>query len=112
MPTLYRYQTDAGDEPITEWLLGLRDRNASAAIRVRLRRVEAGNFGDCKSVDCKSVGGGVSELRVDVGAGYRVYCARRGTEIVILLCGGDKRTQAADIQTAKRYWIDFKRRNA
>jgi len=107
MPILYRYQTESGDEPITEWLSGLRDKNASAAIRVRLRRVEAGNFGDCKSV-----GGGVLELRVDVGAGYRVYCARRGVEIVILLCGGDKRTQTADIQAAKRYWVDFKRRNA
>jgi len=67
----------------------------------------SGNFGDCKSV-----GDGVAELRVDVGAGYRVYYARHGRDIVILLCGGDKRTQDGDIQMAKRYWAEFKRRNA
>lgn len=89
------------------WLERLRDKTASAAIRVRLRRLETGNYGDCKSV-----GEGVAELRVDVGAGYRVYFARHGREIVILLCGGDKRTQNSDIQTAKKYWAEFKRRNA
>ena len=74
---------------------------------MRLRRLEAGNVGDSKSV-----GEGVSELRIDVGAGYRVYYGRHGRDVVILLCGGDKRTQDADIQMAKRYWADFKRRNA
>lgn len=105
--TIYRYQTESGREPVTVWLERLRDKIASAAIRVRLRRLEAGNFGDSKSL-----GDGVAELRVDVGAGYRVYHARHGRDVVILLCGGDKRTQDSDIQTAKRYWADFKRRNA
>ena len=107
MTTIYRYQTESGREPITQWLEGLRDKNASAAIRMRLRRIETGNFGDCKSV-----GDGVLELRVDVGAGYRVYYARHAGKIVVLLCGGDKRTQDSDIRTAKRYWTEFKRRNA
>jgi len=105
--TIYRYQTESGREPVTIWLERLRDKTASAAIRVRLRRLEAGNFGDCKSV-----GEGVAELRIDVGAGYRAYYARHGREVVILLCGGDKRTQDSDIQTAKKYWAEFKRRNA
>ena len=107
MTTIYRYQTESGREPVTIWLERLRDKTASAAIRVRLRRLEAGNFGDCKSV-----GDGVAELRIDVGAGYRAYYARHGREVVILLCGGDKRTQDGDIQTAKKYWAEFKRRNA
>ena len=107
MAIIYRYQIENGREPVTVWLERLRDKNASAAIRMRLRRIEAGNFGDCKSV-----GDGVAELRVDVGAGYRVYYARHGRDIVILLCGGDKRTQDGDIQMAKRYWAEFKRRNA
>lgn len=107
MTTIYRYQTESGREPVTIWLERLRDKTASAAIRVRLRRLEAGNFGDCKSV-----GEGVAELRIDVGAGYRAYYARHGREVVILLCGGDKRTQDSDIQTAKKYWAEFKRRNA
>jgi putative addiction module killer protein len=104
---IYRYQTESGREPVTVWLERLRDKTASASIRMRLRRLEAGNFGDCKSV-----GDGVAELRIDVGAGYRVYYGRHGRDIVILLCGGDKRTQNSDIQMAKRYWADFKRRNA
>ena len=107
MTTIYRYQTESGREPVTIWLERLRDKTASAAIRVRLRRLEVGNFGDCKSV-----GEGVAELRIDVGAGYRAYYARHGREVVILLCGGDKRTQDSDIQTAKKYWAEFKRRNA
>lgn len=73
---------------------------------MRLRRIEAGNFGDCNPA-----GDGVAELRVDVGAGYRVYYARHGRDIVLLLCGGDKRSQSTDIQIAKRYWAEFKRRN-
>lgn len=102
-----RYQREDGGVPVRDWLGSLRDVRARAQMEIRLRRMAAGNFGDCKPV-----GEGVLELRVDVGAGYRLYCARHGQAIVILLNGGDKRTQDADIKQAKGYWIDWKRRNA
>lgn len=80
-----------------KWLGDLRDMTARLRIAARLRRMEHGNFGDVKSV-----GDGVRELRIDYGPGYRVYFTQHGQEIVILLCGGDKRTQAADIARAKQ----------
>ncbi len=104
--TLLRYQTETGKTPFTHWLVGLKDVRARAQIEIRLRRASIGNFGDCEPV-----GEGVIELRIDIGAGYRVYCARHGKEVVILLCGGDKSTQHADIRLAKEYWTDWKRRN-
>ena len=107
MIELRRYQFEDKRVPVTEWLSDLRGVRARAQIEVRLRRISAGNFGDCKTV-----GDGVSELRVDVGAGYRVYYGKHGQELVILLCGGDKGTQQADIAIAKTYWIDWKRRNS
>ena len=79
----------------SRWLRRLRDANAAARIVARIRRMEQGNFGDIRSV-----GSGVMELRVDYGPGYRVYYVNRGAEIVILLCGGDKRTQQQDIRRA------------
>jgi putative addiction module killer protein len=78
-----------------QWFAGLRDRMARARIDARIRRLSLGNLGDVKPV-----GEGVSELRIDYGPGYRVYFARRGKALVILLAGGDKRTQARDIATA------------
>ena len=107
MVELRRYQLEDGSIPVTEWLCGLRDIRARAQIEVRLRRVSAGNFGDCRPV-----GAGVSELRVDIGAGYRVYYGKHGQALVILLCGGDKGSQPADIMRAKTYWADWKRRNS
>ena len=83
-------------EVFAKWLFGLRDVRAKARILARLDSVRLGNLGDVLSV-----GGGVSEMRVDVGAGYRVYFTRRQRVIVILLCGGDKSTQAKDIVRAK-----------
>jgi putative addiction module killer protein len=80
----------------TNWLAALSDRRARLQIVRRVSRVAAGNFGDAKSV-----GGAVSELRIDHGPGYRVYYTRRGKAVVILLCGGDKRTQSKDIRKAK-----------
>lgn len=106
MIELHRYQLDDGSSPVTEWLRSMRDKRARAQIEVRLRRISAGNFGDCKPV-----GEGVSELRVAIGAGYRVYYGKHGQELVILLCGGDKGSQQADITCAKAYWADWKRRN-
>ena len=79
-----------------DWLAALRDRRAVARIDARLGRLRQGNFGDAKSI-----GGGVSELRVDYGPGYRLYFARRGDTIVLLLCGGDKDGQIRDIARAK-----------
>jgi len=102
---LFRYQREDGGEPFTDWLASLRDKAAEARIRVRLRRVEAGNFGDCEPV-----GEGVTELRIHVGAGYRVYFGRHGKTVVILLCGGDKNSQATDIRRAKDFWSEWKRR--
>ena len=78
------------------WLRSLRDARAAAKIAQRLVRLQSGLFGDVKPV-----GGGVSELRVDYGPGYRVYFVQRGRTVIILLCGGDKRTQSADIKKAK-----------
>ena len=79
-----------------KWLDGLSDDRARRRIAARVVRIEAGLFGDVKSV-----GGKVSELRVDVGPGYRVYFTRRGKELILLLCGGDKSTQGADITAAQ-----------
>ena len=78
-----------------DWYDALRDKLAKAGVQARIRRAELGNFGDCKPV-----GEGVSEMRLHIGAGYRVYFTQRGLEIVILLAGGNKSTQSKDIQTA------------
>lgn len=83
-------------EIFRDWLGGLRDDQARARIIARIRRLEQGNPGDVAPV-----GGGVSEMRVHYGPGYRVYFVQRGAKIVVLLCGGDKRSQAADIDKAK-----------
>lgn len=80
-----------------EWLDDLRDLAGRARILARIQRLASGNPGDVKPV-----GDGVSELRIDVGPGYRVYFTRRGRDVVILLAGGDKSTQGADIKTALR----------
>ena len=78
------------------WLGALRDRKAQARILARIASARHGNFGDCKSV-----GGGVSEMRVDVGPGYRVYYTRRGETVYLLLVGGDKSTQTTDVRLAQ-----------
>ena len=88
--------------PFSDWLHSLRDAQAAGIVRARLNRIRLGNFGDCKSV-----GGGVEELRIDFGPGYRVYYGREGSFVVILLCGGDKRSQARDILTAQNHWKEY-----
>ena len=85
-------------ETFIKWLDGLREIQARSRILVRVERLAAGNPGDVKPV-----GEGVSELRIDYGPGYRVYFVKRGQEVIILLAGGDKRTQAKDIKTAIRF---------
>ena len=84
-------------EVFARWLDGLRDVRARARVQVRIERLAAGNPGDVQPV-----GEGVSELRIDYGPGYRVYFKTIGREVVILLAGGDKRTQSADIKAALR----------
>jgi putative addiction module killer protein len=101
------YQSSAGERPFVEWLQGLNDRQARTRIEARLARVAVGNLGDVEPV-----GDGVLELRIDWGPGYRVYFARLGQMIVLLLCGGDKRTQQRDINRAKGYFEDYKARTA
>lgn len=83
-------------EHFAKWMVSLRDIRAKARILARLDSMRLGNMGDTKSL-----GGGVSEMRVDVGGGYRVYFTRRQRVVVILLCGGDKSTQTRDITSAK-----------
>ena len=80
-----------------DWLDGLRNQRAQVRIAARLRLAEAGNLGDCKSV-----GGEVSEMRVDFGPGYRLYFTRRGNILIVMLAGGDKSTQKRDIERAQR----------
>ena len=84
-------------EVFSNWLRKLSDQNARARIQIRIRRLSLGNFGDVKPV-----GEGVSELRIDYGQGYRVYLQRQGNLLVLLLAGGSKKTQQADIAKAKK----------
>ncbi len=89
-------------EVFARWLDGLRDLRARARVQVRIERLASGNRGDVRPV-----GERVSELRIDYGPGYRVYFTNRGASVVILLAGGDKRSQAADIRTAIRLAQDL-----
>ncbi len=95
-----------GKDVYLDWLGKLKDTTAKIAVIKRLIRVEMGNLGDHRF--CRD---GVSELRIDVGAGYRVYYATAGQKLVLLLCGGDKKTQDADIKRACDYWHDWQTEN-
>lgn len=99
------YCTADGADVFAEWFDALRDRQAQARIAVRIDRLALGLFGDAKPLR-----EGVHELRVDHGPGYRVYYALVGRTVVLLLCGGDKRTQRADVARAVRYWMEFQGR--
>ena len=105
MYEIRHYLTADEKDIYLDWLRKQRDTMARIAIDRRVNRVEQGNFGDHKF--CRD---GVWELRIDVGAGYRVYYAVAGKELVLLLCGGDKTTQDADIARACDYWQDWQRR--
>ena len=101
-----RHYLTADDKDVyLGWVSKLRDVTARIAIDRRVNRVETGNFGDHKP--CHD---GVWELRIHVGAGYRVYYAIAGKAVVLLLCGGDKRTQSADVDRACEYWQDWQSR--
>jgi len=92
----------SGKTPFTEWLDSLKDSRAVGIVRARLNRLRLGNFGDCKTV-----GDGVEELRIDFGPGYRVYFGRRDRLHVLVLCAGDKRTQNRDVLKAKKHWKEY-----
>ena len=101
--TVVVYVDANGNEPFTDWLAGLRDQKTKERIRVRIRRLESGLYGDCAPV-----GEGVLELRLFFGPGYRIYFGEDEGQLVILLCGGDKGSQNRDIRTAKAYWKEYK----
>jgi putative addiction module killer protein len=96
---IQNYQRVDGMEPFTDWLNDLRDVKARAIIRKRLERVQLGNLGK-----------NVWELKIDYAGGYRVYFGQVGLELVLLLCGGDKSTQADDILIAQTYWREYEQR--
>jgi putative addiction module killer protein len=102
---LRHYLTEAGRDPFQEWLDKLKDLTGRVAIQRRVDRVAAGNFGEHKALK-----DGVWELKIDIGPGYRVYYALEGGSIVLLLLGGVKRTQSADVKKAVRYWRDYRQR--
>lgn len=99
------YSTPTGKTPYREWFYALPAEKLRALVRARLGRLRLGHFGDCKSV-----GEGVLELRIHAGPGYRVYFMPMGSQIVLLLCGGDKSAQEKDIAKAKEYGREYKRR--
>jgi putative addiction module killer protein len=96
------YQTESGIEPFQVWIDQIRDKKTKRRIIQRLVRVEEGNYGDYKVV-----GGGVNELRLFFGAGYRIYFGEDGDKIVVLLTGGDKSSQSRDIAQAQIYWKEY-----
>lgn len=100
-----QYQTVDGRTPIAEWLRRIGDVSTRSRIVARLDRLCVGLLGDWKSI-----GGGIYELRIDAGPGYRVYYARDGAAIILLLCGGDKSSQLRDIGRAHDYWKDYQAR--
>lgn len=103
--TVFHYQTVAGDCPFREWINSVKDKAVKATVAARINRVHAGTLGDWKPV-----GDGVFELRIDRGPGYRVYFGRDRRTVVILLTGGEKRSQDSDIKKAKEYWRDYETR--
>ena len=105
MYELRHYFSLDGQDLFARWLDGLKDRQAQARVAARLIRLNNGNFGDCKPV-----GEGVWELRVDWGPGYRVYYAIEGKRVILLCDGGDKRSQSTDITRAIERWKEWQQR--
>ncbi|MBU6436800.1 MAG: type II toxin-antitoxin system RelE/ParE family toxin [Betaproteobacteria bacterium] len=105
MLEIRHYVTVQGKDLFQHWVDKLRDAQAQARIYARIDRLALGHFGDCKTLR-----DGVMELRVDAGPGYRIYLARSGKAVVLLLCAGDKHTQAKDIERAVTYLKDYQER--
>ena len=104
---LLYYRTLASQLPFREWQESLADLRAATAVARRLERFRNGLFGDCEAV-----GEGVFEFRIDLGPGYRGYFFRTGRRVILLLCGGDKKTQAADSAKAKQFRRDYEQRTS
>jgi putative addiction module killer protein len=100
---LKKLETSEGNIPFDDWYNGLKDKKVRAIIAARLLRIQTGNFGDVKSLDS-----GVFEFRIHVGSGYRIYFAEANDILIILLCGGDKRSQNRDIKTAITLWNQYR----
>lgn len=107
MPTLIHFSDSDGRDLFGRWLDGLADRTAQAKVAARLLRLANSNFGDCRNV-----GQGVWELRIDWGPGYRVYYAQVGVDVLLLCSGGDKRSQEHDIQAAQHRLLHWISRNS
>lgn len=105
--TIEYYLTEKGEKPFKEWLDGLKNISARQKVRIRLDRVRLGGLGKNRSV-----GSGVSELKIDYGPGYRVYYAIEERTVILLPLGGDKSSQRGDIVLAREYWKDHKRRKS
>lgn len=101
---IFIFTTKTGKVPFQDWQKKL-DPVSRAIIRTRLARIELGNFGDCKPI---KNGTGIYEFRIKHGPGYRIYFGKKGTQIIILLVGGDKGSQARDIEKAKKFWGEYK----
>jgi putative addiction module killer protein len=99
---VFIYENERGEAPFSQWMDSIEGQPIYGLVMVRIERVEEGNLGDHHPV-----GEGVSELVIDFGPGYRVYYGQTGRDIVILLAGGDKSTQSADIQNAQEYWRKY-----
>jgi len=99
------YATDHGKEPFNEWIKSLKNIDAKAHVFQRLQRIRIGNFGDCKPI-----AGGLWELRIHSYTGLRIYYARVGARLILLVAGGDKGSQSRDIIQAKKYLEDYKKR--
>lgn len=98
------YATKNKKEPFTSWLDNL-DVTTQTTITTRLHRLQIGNFGDCKQIKGSK---GIWEFRIHLGPGYRIYWGKKKEPVIILLCGGDKKSQSRDMEKAVKYWLDYK----
>lgn len=97
------FKTANGKIPFKKWLESFSEIKTQTTIRIRLDRLSLGNLNQCKSL-----GNGLYELKIDIGPGYRIYFGNSGQMLILLLCGGDKQSQPRDIEKARAYWKDYK----
>jgi putative addiction module killer protein len=99
------FKTTSGKIPLKQWLNDLSDMETRVAIELRIDRILLGNLGNCNTL-----GGGLHELKIYIGPGYRIYFGKVGQQIILLLCAGDKKSQPKDIVKARKYLKDYKMR--